>query len=106
MFDEVVIGVAGKSQRVQTQCIHHGQPEQTHIRPCRSQMRGIESDQIVAQQKCQVSAEIVKLAQGLCEIALPKNEGLSGITSYGSEKMNLRVTEAYFEINGQTSEGK
>jgi hypothetical protein len=69
-------------------------------------VRGIERNQIVAQQKGQVSAEIVEPAKGLHRIALSRNEGLPGIASHGSEMMDLRVTEADFEIDGQTSERK
>ena len=69
-------------------------------------MRGIESDQIVAQKKCQVPAEIVELAKGLSQISLPKNEGLPGIASYGSEMMDPRVLYTYFEINRQTAARK
>ena len=96
MLDEVMIGVARKGQRAETQGVHRRQLEQPQARLCRRQVWQVEGDQIVAQKEGRPVGEIVELRQfrrrTTAGIPLP------GIGAHRAKGTNTFAFPAYLQI--------
>jgi len=63
VFDEMMVRIAGKSQWIEQQSIHHRQFEQAQIGFGRRQVRRVEGDQIVTEQEGAAFGEIVEFGE-------------------------------------------
>jgi hypothetical protein len=65
MLDEVVVGIPRECKGIQTKRINPGKLEEPQVRSRRFEMRYIEADQIVAEQKRRAPRELVQAAKCL-----------------------------------------
>ena len=69
VLDQVMVGVAGKGQRVQPQGIHPRQPQQAEIGVCGLQVGNVETDQVVAKQAVRAVREVIQRRQCFGQVA-------------------------------------
>ncbi len=91
VLDKVVIGVAGKGERAQTQGVHHRQLQQVEVRLRRLQMGQIEGDQVVPQHEGRALGEVVQPLQGSGQVAARPDLAAAGVRAHRPERANAAV---------------
>ena len=106
VFDQMVVRIARKGQRVQSERIDGGLLVQTQIGARRHEVRQIEFHHVVSQQECGWVGKGVELVQRRVEIALAKGERLAAVAAYCAELVDTMVGLANLKIERETLGGK
>ena len=106
VLDQVMVGVAGKSQRVQPQGIRPWQPQQTKIGVYSLEVGNVETDQIVTKQAVRTVREVIQRRQCFGQVAAAQSQGFAGVCAYGPKFVNAFVTLADFQIQRDAAIGE
>ena len=104
VLDQVVIGVAGKGQRTEAQRIHRRQPHEPQVGVCCREMRKVEGDQVVAQDKGRAVGEIVQLRQRRRQTAAGMHQAMAGIRPHCAKCVDATVLLANLQVQRQPTE--
>ena len=106
VLDQVVIGVAGKRQRIEPQRIDRRQLQQPKIGLRRCQMRKIKSNQVMTEQKGRALGESVQLGQRRRQVAASKYQAPAGIRAQRGESADAAVPDTDFEVQREAARSK
>ena len=98
VLHQVVVGVAGKGERVEPQCVHGRNAQKSEIGVRRLQVREIEGDQVVSQQKCRPLGQCIQLPQRGHQVAASKHQPPARVGAQCGESMNASVPDPDFEV--------
>ena len=101
MLDQVVIRIFRKSQRVEPQGIHHWLLQQTQVGLGCLQVRQIEGNQVVPQNKRRRLRQDIELFQRRAQLARGKAQGFSGITTHRTQLMYPRRLTTNLQVDTQ-----
>ena len=103
VLDQVVIGIAWKGKRIEPQRIHRRQAQEPKIGLRRREMREIEGDQVVPDQKGGSLGQRIKLLQRRRQIPASKDQAASGIGPQCGKGADAAVADADFEVQRQAA---
>ena len=107
VLDQVVVGVAREGEGIQPQRIDRREPQEPKFGLCRSQMRQVEAEQVVAEKEFGASGEIVHSRQrGRQVAAAVEYQTLAGIWPHCAEGVNAAVLFADFEVQREARGGE
>ena len=72
VLDQVVVGVAGEGKRIEPQRIHRRHAQQPEVGLRSLELREIEGDQVVSEQKCRAVGECIQLRERRRQVAASK----------------------------------
>ena len=106
VLDQVVIGIARKGERIEPQRIHRRQAQEPKIGLRRLDMREIEGDQVVPEQKGRAVGQHIQLLQRRRQIPASKDQAASGIGPQCGKGADATVANADFEVQRQAAGGE
>ena len=94
MLNQMVIGVTRKRQRIEHKRVHHGEPQQPQTRVRRFQVRQIEADQIMPQEKICAISKALQPGQSPTQTNAPHREikGFTEIRTHPSKSPDTAVS--------------
>ena len=98
VLDEVVIGMARKRKRAETQRIHRGQRQQAQIRLRGCQVGQVEGDQVVPQYEGHPIGKLVESRQRFRQSAARMHQPFARIRPDRAESVNAAVLPADLQI--------
>ena len=102
VLHEMVIRVAGKGERAETERVDRRQVQEPQIRTCGSQVRQIESDQVVAEQKGRPIGELVQPPKGPGQAISGRRQALARIRPHRANRLDAAVRPAHLEVQRQS----
>ena len=105
VLDQVVIRIAGESQRIEPERVHRRQIQQSQAGICSPQVGQVEADQVVPQHKVRAIGQVVQPGQRRRQIvAHPGNDqGLAGVRPHTGQGVDALIRPANFQIQRQTA---
>ena len=104
MFDEVVIGIAGKGERAEHQGVHRRELQQPQVGFGRREVGQVEGDQVVAQHEGRPIGELVQLGQGRGQIAAGMHQAPAGIRAHRAKGVDAAVLLADLKVEREAAE--
>jgi len=104
VFHQVVIGIAGKGERVEAERVHRRQPQQSDVGVGGPQVGQVEVDEVVPQHEVRAVGQLVQPGQRRRQTAAAgKREGFIGVWPHTSESMDAAVVPTDFQIQRQAT---
>ena len=104
MLHQVVVGVAGKGQRAESERVHRRAFQHFQVRLGGGQVRQVKGDDVVAQNEIYSLGHVVQLGKGCGqgEVSVGIDQGLAAVGAQCGEGVDTLVLGADFEVEGET----
>ena len=106
VLHQVVIGVSGKSERIESQRVHRRHAQKPEVGLHRLELRKIEGDKVVPEQKGRSLGKRIQLVQCCRQVAALKHQAPARIGAQCGEGANATVPDADFEVQRHAARRK
>ncbi|MCZ7598476.1 MAG: hypothetical protein M5U09_13200 [Gammaproteobacteria bacterium] len=102
----MVVGIAGKGERIEPQGIDHGQLQHPQRGHRRGEVGPVEGDDVVTEQEVEAGGERVEFLEGADDVGAGIGERTAVVTANGGQLADARIARTHLRVDGKATPGK